>query len=183
MVVDKSGTETQNDLWRRLNHRLHRISPEKNSFSQTSLILPIDREVKAWRKANQKMGWGIDEKEFEDLPEPPAITQSESEQGYMGTVLFYGFGDDGSGNSDSVLSGKVAWEYAKKTGGEKRGSVNISTLIDPTIFGSGPGHQPDPEDSILENLGWEIDTPHPRYRSSESVLGKRLDWVLKEFNS
>lgn len=78
------------------------------------MILPFHRQIKAWRKANQKMGWGIKEKEFADLPEHPAITQSEQEQGYIGTILFYGFGDDGSGNSDSVLSGKVAWEYARK---------------------------------------------------------------------
>ena len=33
-------------------------------------------------------------------------------QGFSGTALFYGFGDDGSTGSDAVLSGKLAWEFS-----------------------------------------------------------------------
>jgi hypothetical protein len=33
-------------------------------------------------------------------------------QRFIGSVLFYGFWEDGQGNSDAVLSGKLAWEYA-----------------------------------------------------------------------
>jgi len=81
---------------------------------ETCLILPFERQVKAWRKANRKMGWGIKEKEFAGLQEHPQITELERKQGYIGVALFYGFGDDGSGNSDPVLSGKAAWDYARK---------------------------------------------------------------------
>ena len=94
--------------------RLLKIFSVKKSQYGTGVILPIERQVKAWHRANRKMGWDIKEKDFTDLHEPPGITESERKQGYIGTALFYGFGDDGSGNSDSVLSGKVAWEYAEK---------------------------------------------------------------------
>ena len=87
----------------------------KRSLGQTSLILPIERQVNAWHKANRRMGWGIREEEFAALQPPPEIEEVEREQGYIGTVLFYGFGDDDRGNSDPVLSGKIAWEYARKS--------------------------------------------------------------------
>ncbi len=77
-------------------------------------LLPVWRQIRAWRKANRKMGWGIRDQEFKNLPEPPLITVQDRERGYIGLILFYGFGDDGSGNSDTVLSGKMAWEYAVK---------------------------------------------------------------------
>jgi len=97
-----------------LVNRLPKILPLKRLQCQTCLILPLERQIKAWRKANRKMGWGIREKEFAGLQEHLKITDSERKQGYIGVALFYGFGDDGWGNSDSVLSGKVAWQYAKK---------------------------------------------------------------------
>ena len=81
---------------------------------QTSLILPIERQVRAWHKANRRLGWGIKEEEFAALQPPPEIEELEREQGYIGAILFYGFGNDGRGNSDPVLSGKIAWDYAKK---------------------------------------------------------------------
>ncbi len=33
---------------------------------------------------------------------------------FIGLILCYGFGDNGSGYSDSVLLGKLAWDYAIK---------------------------------------------------------------------
>ena len=42
------------------------------------------------------------------------MTEVDRRQGYIGVVLSYGFGDDGAGHADPVLSGKVAWEYARK---------------------------------------------------------------------
>ena len=94
--------------------RLSKVFQTKNSGRETCLILPVKKQVKSWRKANRKMGWGIKEKEFTNVHEPPEITESDRKKGYIGTALFYGFGDDGLGNSDSVLSGKAAWEYAGK---------------------------------------------------------------------
>jgi len=95
-------------------HQPPKVFSIKKWRHENSLILPVERQVKAWRKANRKMGWGIKEKEFADMHKPPAITTSDRKLGYIGTCLFYGFGDDGSGNSDSVLSGKLAWKNARK---------------------------------------------------------------------
>jgi len=110
-----STSKGTNPIGMHFVHRLPKIlllfkKPQRQSW----LILPFERQVRAWHKANEKMGWGIKEKEFIDLHEPPGIGEAERKQGYVGTGLFYGFGDDGSGNSDSVLSGKLPWEYAKK---------------------------------------------------------------------
>ncbi len=87
----------------------------KKKQCQTCVILPFERQVRAWRRANGKMGWGIKEREFAALQKSPEMKEFERRDGYIGVALFYGFGDDGSGNSDPVLSGKVAWEYAKKS--------------------------------------------------------------------
>ena len=81
---------------------------------QSHLILPMDEQIKSWHKANRKMKWGITEKEFDNIEDPPQMTDADRRQGYIGAVLFYGFGDDGAGHADSVLSGKVAWDYTKR---------------------------------------------------------------------
>jgi hypothetical protein len=60
------------------------------------------------------MDWGITPDEFGGLAAPPMITPEDRRQGFRGTVLFYGFGIEGAGNADAVLSGKLAWEYACK---------------------------------------------------------------------
>ena len=60
------------------------------------------------------MSWCIEKTEFDHIQCPPPLTEDDRRQGFIGTVLSYGFGDDGNGNADAVLTGKVAWEYACK---------------------------------------------------------------------
>ena len=74
-------------------------------------ILTVQEQIKAWRKANRKMGWNITQEEFDKLAMIPSLTDGEVNQGFIGSALFYGFGDDGSGHSNAVLSGKLAWDY------------------------------------------------------------------------
>ena len=71
-------------------------------------------QIKAWSKASRKMDWAITDDEFDKLEAPPLLNEEDRIQGFTGAVLFYGFGEDDSGNSDAVLSGQVAWEYACK---------------------------------------------------------------------
>ena len=94
-----------------------------------AVILPIKEQIKAWRRADQKMEWGIDNEEFEVLEAslPLPLTDHDRRQGFIGSVLFYGFGDDGHGNSDAVFSGKLAWEYAIK---RRRGKTWQCEYID-----------------------------------------------------
>lgn len=80
---------------------------------QSHWILPLSKQIRAWHKANRKMAWGIRQEEFGQIDAPPPLTDNDRDQGYIGAALFYGFGDGGCGNSDPVLSGKVAWEYAQ----------------------------------------------------------------------
>ena len=91
-----------------------KLSLEERSEDKGLLILPVQKQIKAWHKANRKMGWGIRDEEFHHMEEPPPMTEADRREGYIGAVLCYGFGDDGTGHSDAVLSGKVAWEYAQK---------------------------------------------------------------------
>lgn len=78
--------------------------------------LTFTEQINAWQKANRKMSWDIIHTEFErvEASSPPVPTKDDRVWGFKDIVLFYGFGDDGQGNSDAVLSGKSAWEYAGK---------------------------------------------------------------------
>jgi hypothetical protein len=86
----------------------------KNS-DRSHLVIPISKQIKAWQRANRKMSWGITKEHFDRVKAPPVLTESDRNQGFIGVGLFYGFGDDGFGNSDPVLSGKLAWKYACKS--------------------------------------------------------------------
>jgi hypothetical protein len=77
-------------------------------------ILTMQEQIKAWRHANRKMGWKIPQDEFNNQEITSVSAESTENQGFIGTALFYGFGDDGSGNSDAVLSGELAWDYGRK---------------------------------------------------------------------
>jgi len=87
----------------------------RKSKKQNDLILPIQRQIEHWRMANKKMSWGIQEDEFAHIGDPPQIAEKDKKDGFISIILSYGFGEDGLGNADPILSGKVAWEYAKKS--------------------------------------------------------------------
>lgn len=107
---------------------LFRRTSRRNQLEDLSrLILPIQKQIKAWQKANRKMKWGIKPEVFESIEVPPTLTEEDRQEGFIGVVLFYGFGDDGFGSADPVLSGKVAWEYARKY---KRGRTWQCEYID-----------------------------------------------------
>ena len=78
----------------------------------SGFILPVADQIKAWEKANHKMKWGITGKEFAAIGPPPTISPRDQADGFVGSILSYGFSDDGQGNADAVLSGRLAWGYA-----------------------------------------------------------------------
>jgi len=92
-------------------------------------ILPVAVQINTWRKASRKMDWGISEAEFDRAAAllPSTLTAEDRSHGFVGTVLFYGFGDDGCGNADTVVSGQLAWEYALK---RRRGKTWQCEYID-----------------------------------------------------
>ena len=86
----------------------------RKSNTASDVPCPVSEQIAAWRKANRKMRWGIPEKEFETISAPPSLTDTDIRDGFAGVILSYGFGDDGQGNADAVLSGKLAWDFAVK---------------------------------------------------------------------
>ncbi len=86
---------------------------KKSEFAE-HVILPIEEQIMAWRRAGKKMKWAITEKEFNGIDSPPSLTDSDLEQGFAGIALFYGFGKDSANHSDPIASGKMAWDYACK---------------------------------------------------------------------
>jgi hypothetical protein len=103
------------DLCKRLGGRLFSSRPVHG------FILSRDAQVRAWKRANDKMAWGIGDEEFAGIQDASKVSDEERKDGFVGPVLFYGFGGDGKGSADAVLSGKLAWEYAvhrrKRRGG------------------------------------------------------------------
>lgn len=99
----------------RLVRRVLRFKPDPSHP-----ILPIDAQLRAWRKANRRMGWNIPKESFDRLSSAPALSSEEQSQGYIGVILCHGFGGEGGTSSDPVLSGKLAWEYALK---RRRGHI------------------------------------------------------------
>jgi len=95
---------------------VHNLFLKASAKDQKPTILSIKEQIKNWRRADRKMGWNIGNDEFDRLKESsiPPLRDNGGLNGFIGSALFYGFGDDGRGNSDALLSGKLAWEYALK---------------------------------------------------------------------
>ena len=92
------------------------LIPKEQTSRRGDQVLSLEEQINAWYGVNQKMTWGIQDIEFDRLSDSliQKITDDDRVSGYNGVALFYGFGDDGQGNADSTLSGKLAWEYASK---------------------------------------------------------------------
>ena len=91
-----------------------RILKRPKGKGEEALILPAGEQVRAWVKANRRMKWGIERQQFERVQSPHRLTERDKMDGFTGTVLCFGFGDDGTGHADAVLSGQRAWEYVSR---------------------------------------------------------------------
>ena len=118
---------------------LRKLFSKGQSKSGDILILPVQDQIKAWRKASLKMDWEITDDEFDMLQALPLLRDEDRIQGFMGAVLFYGFGDDGAGNADAVLSGKLAWEYACKRRKQKTWQCEYVNFNKPQDIRLRPG--------------------------------------------
>ena len=96
--------------------RLQKIFAKNRGQGRIDQILSLPEQVTYWQKANRKMNWGIKGDEFDKLKAlpPPVLTDADQQAGFIGTVLFYGFGDDNAGHADVVLSAQLVWEYARR---------------------------------------------------------------------
>lgn len=92
---------------------------KSRSDDASNYILPAAEQIKAWRKANRRMKWGIAEEAFAGVGPPPDVIPQDRSDGFIGAILCYGFGDDGQGHSDAVLSGQLAWAHACRRRGRR----------------------------------------------------------------
>jgi hypothetical protein len=118
---------------------MHRSSLHRPASGE-DVLLPLEAQTDAWRKAAGKMRWGIDREEFGRIGTPLPLTEEERTDGFGGTALFYGFGERDMDCADPVLSGKAAWDYAMKT--RKKRTVWQSPYVDfkrPDAFRLRPG--------------------------------------------
>jgi len=98
------------------NLRLPDDIPKRQMIIGDDQVLSLEEQIHAWYGINQISAWGIQDAEFEKLSTSSSqkLTDADRVFGYTGVALFYGFGDDGRGNADATLTGKLAWEYAGK---------------------------------------------------------------------
>lgn len=115
-------------------------------------ILPLTKQIKSWRKANQKMNWGINVSQLMQLNHFPDLTQEDIREGYQGFCLCYGFGDDGKGNADVILSGKLVWEYALKIKGRRAWQCEYIRFDDPAYIRVRPEAPPRPKGFYLAKI-------------------------------
>jgi hypothetical protein len=112
------------------------------------VFLPVDDQIRYWRRANRKMRWGIGRGEFEDLKHH-SLRVDDEENYFCGTVLSYGFGDDGSGNADAVLSGRITWQYANTNWRRRTWQCQYLDFTKPDFIRLDPESQPRPKGFYL----------------------------------
>ena len=54
--------------------------------SANAFIAEPSAQIRAWRKANKKMGWGITEEEFAGIGAPSQMTEQDRQAGFVGSV-------------------------------------------------------------------------------------------------
>jgi hypothetical protein len=110
-----------------------------------SRILKLEAQIKAWQKAGRKMKWEIDRPAFETIGPIPELSEADRRAGFSGVILSYGFGDDGCGHCDPVLSGRLAWEYALKKRRVKSWQCQYIDFADASHFRLRPKAPPRPK--------------------------------------
>ncbi len=137
-----------------LFHRIRDIITERKAGASVQTFLSLEEQIDGWYGANKKMAWGITDSEFAKLNAAllPGINDNDCDSGFNGVALFYGFGDDGLGNADSILSGKLAWEFVIKSGLNKTWQCGYINFCKPKDIRLRPGAPPRPKGFYTANL-------------------------------
>lgn len=133
------------------------------------MILPLETQIKAWKRANRRMNWRISNKAFSNIGAAPPLNAELKDEGFMGPALFYGFGDDGQGYSDTVLSGKLAWDYALKRKKKQTWQCEYIDFDRPDMIRLRPGAPRRPKGFYLAEI-----------RTGEDLLKKTVSQFRKE---
>jgi len=108
-------------------------------------IDPVERQVRAWRRAGRRMHWRIPAAAFRQLPAAPVLTPTDREDGFVGVILSYGFGRANENCSDAILSGKLAWERACRRWRVKTWQCRYVDFDKPDHMRLRPGAPPRPQ--------------------------------------
>jgi hypothetical protein len=124
-----------------LFHRIRDIISERRTNASAPTFLTLEEQIEGWQRANQKMAWGIKDAEFAKLNATltSGLGNNDCDREFDGIGLFYGFGNDGLGNADSILSGKLAWEYAIKSSINKTWQCGYIDFCKPKDIRLRPG--------------------------------------------
>lgn len=108
-------------------------------------VLPLpEDQIKKWEKANEQNGLGIKPAEFENIPDPPILTQTDLNDGYVGVGLFYGFPKIQDGIlCDDVKSGELMLQVLENAKLYKRDQITgITDFKNITIRNRHSGQRP-----------------------------------------
>jgi hypothetical protein len=112
--------------------------PESASNTSGQLWRGAAAQLRAWRWANRRQGWGIAAAEFAAVLPPPSLGPAERELGLRAALLCYGFGP-GPDAADAVLSGRLAWERARARWRWRTWQCQYVDLNDPQRIRPRPG--------------------------------------------
>ena len=83
----------------------------RKSWNENNLVLSPGDQIKVWQKTARVKWPLLTQAQQPQILQDDAVTLEK--QGWLGPLLFHGFGDDGRGNSDQVHSGDLAWRRIK----------------------------------------------------------------------
>ena len=121
-----------------------RTQPLLNDSVHKNYFLPIYAQIDAWQAAVRKISWSIGKEEFKNIVDHLPLTKDDMDAEYTSLCLFYGFGDDGNKHADEVLSGKLAWDYAKRSRKRKTWQSPYINFDNTDAFRLRPGAPPRP---------------------------------------
>jgi hypothetical protein len=122
--------------------------------SPSTRILPFADQIEAWQKASHRMKWRIPKTEFKkaEMMTPPKLGSDDRIHGYIGTAIFFGFGDDGRGNADPVQSAEQAWNYALKSRSRRTWRCEYIDFQKPQNIRLRPGAPARPKDFYVAKI-------------------------------
>ncbi|MCF8061082.1 MAG: hypothetical protein K9M82_01075 [Deltaproteobacteria bacterium] len=135
-----------------------------------------ERQIRAWRRANRKMGWRIPGEAFQRIGQAPRLTPEDRRLGFRGIALCYGFGETESGTSDPVLSAERAWSHVLRRRRRRAWQCEYIRFGDPAFIRLRPGAPPRPAGFYFVKVNLGEGTASLSVRSVRRSLGGLTAW-------
>ncbi len=118
------------------------------------------------------MSWSIGKEEFAKIVDLLPLTKDNKDTEHTAFCLFYGFGDDDNNHADAVLSGKLAWDYARRSRKKETWQSPYINFDNPDAFRLRPDAPPRPKGFYFLKI-----------QSFDEVLTMPASHARKLFNS